>query len=113
MQWVFIAVGGAVGALLRYAISLFFDKLNMKHRFPFATLLVNLLGSFLLGMAYGSGDFGPAVSTGFLGALTTFSTFIFETLELSSNHKYLALFYMIVSTGGGLFMAAIGYMLVV
>lgn len=108
-----IAVGGAFGALLRYLTALLVDKLSVKKRFPFATLLVNSIGSFLLGVGYGSGDFGPAVSTGFLGALTTFSTFIYETLELSTNKKYLALFYLCISLCGGLFMAAVGYMLVV
>ncbi|WP_270179580.1 fluoride efflux transporter CrcB [Alkalihalobacillus sp. CinArs1] len=113
MQWLLIAVGGAAGALLRYIVTLLFNKMSFMQGFPLATLIVNLVGSFLLGVGYGSSEFGPAVSTGFLGALTTFSTFIYETIDLSSNHKYLAIIYLVISTCGGLFMAALGYILVV
>lgn len=108
-----IGIGGAAGALLRYLVAIIFSKVRTNKRFPFATLTVNLLGSLLIGIAYGSGDFGAGVSTGFLGALTTFSTFIYEAVESSSRNKYSAILYVIISLCGGLFMAAMGYMIVI
>ena len=83
-----IAVGGALGAVARYGITQL-ANVSWGTDFPFGTLLANVTGCFLLGTLgwaslLGQG-FSPlwqaTVSVGFLGALTTFSTFGFETIE--------------------------------
>ncbi len=107
-----IAVGGGAGAWLRYVTALGVNRFN-KLSFPVATLVVNLLGSFLMGMAYGAGDWGPVVSTGFLGALTTFSTFMYEAFELASTKLWLSVGYIVISIVFGLLMVLVGYMIIV
>ncbi|EWH10390.1 CrcB protein [Catenovulum agarivorans DS-2] len=89
MTYVFIAIGGALGACLRYFLSqqalIWFGK-----EFPFGTLLVNVLGSLIIGFFYtliaqGYVQLIPwrtFVGIGFLGALTTFSTFSMDSLLL-------------------------------
>ena len=84
----FVALGGSIGAVLRYLISLFMIQV-FGSSFPFGTLLVNVLGSFLMGIVYALGQLSHLspevksfVAVGLLGALTTFSTFSNETLLL-------------------------------
>lgn len=89
MTWVMVALGGAAGSLLRYAVG----RLAIHYLGPttvLGTFLVNITGSFALGLflalALQSGSI-PAnlrllVAVGFLGGYTTFSTFSFETLQL-------------------------------
>lgn len=81
MEAMLVAVGGALGAILRYAVG----QLLASRSFPWATLTVNVVGSFVLGVVL----FGPVdddlavlVGTGFCGAFTTFSSFSFETVDL-------------------------------
>ncbi len=88
MQYVFIGVGGAVGAVLRYVVSGWAYAL-LGPGFPWGTLVVNLTGSFLIGFLWELFE-GVTVSpsarnmilAGGLGAFTTFSTFAFESLNL-------------------------------
>ncbi|MCT7942880.1 MULTISPECIES: fluoride efflux transporter CrcB [Shewanella] len=84
----FVALGGSIGAVLRYLISIFMIQV-FGSSFPFGTLLVNVLGSFLMGIVYALGQLShlspevkSLVAVGLLGALTTFSTFSNETLLL-------------------------------
>ena len=87
--YMMIALGGASGACLRFFISESMLKLLGKG-FPFGTLTVNILGSLLMGILYGLIDkeiitASPAktlIGIGFLGALTTFSTFSMDSLLL-------------------------------
>lgn len=88
--WVAVAVGGSVGALLRFAISRWAAG-AIGTGFPWGTLIVNAVGAFLIGFLFAWSaqrllGIAPAaralVLTGVLGALTTFSTFSLETLEL-------------------------------
>ncbi|WP_347549299.1 CrcB family protein [Pseudalkalibacillus hwajinpoensis] len=109
MEWVMIAVGGGIGAWVRYLIATF---IRVKSRFPTATFIVNMFGSFLMGIAYGSGEWGPALTTGFLGALTTFSTFIYEAYDLGVDKVWFSLLYIMLSLFGGLLMVSGGYMMV-
>ncbi|XOV78158.1 MAG: fluoride efflux transporter CrcB [Aestuariibacter sp.] len=84
-----IAIGGAAGASLRFFISQIMLQWLGKG-FPFGTLLVNISGSFLLGLVYALVEQGQVeiipwrtlVIIGFLGAFTTFSTFSLDSLLL-------------------------------
>lgn len=85
-----VALGGAFGAMSRYLISGWVARLTHESPFPYGTLAVNVIGSFLLGLMMGLGSEGrfmlpPTVrlvlGVGFLGAFTTFSTFSIETIE--------------------------------
>lgn len=88
-QFLLICFGGAVGTGLRYLLAQGMPLL-LGTGFPYATLTVNLLGSFLLGVLMHLGlttDWLPplariTLTTGLLGGLTTYSTFNYETLEL-------------------------------
>jgi CrcB protein len=101
MYWIAVAIGGALGAMARYGVStLLFDASTQK--FPYATLSVNVLGSFLMGILFvlivEKGLLPPEMRSilmvGFLGAFTTFSTFSLDALGLWQNgHLLLALVY--------------------
>ncbi len=89
LQILAIAGGGALGALGRFWMSIGVYRL-LGRDFPWGTLAVNALGSFLMGLLYvlfierlATGpEVRSAVLVGFLGAFTTFSTFSMETLTL-------------------------------
>ena len=92
----FIAVGATVGAWLRWGLSLWLNaRLPML---PLGTLAANLVGAYLIGMAVGFFNDWPQLSpewrllaiTGFLGGLTTFSTFSAEAKVLLQQRDYLA-----------------------
>jgi CrcB protein len=84
-----VGAGGFVGAISRYAVGLAVATF-WTHRFPLATLLINVTGSFVLGLfstlAVERVPIDPRlrlfVATGFVGAYTTFSTFEYETQRL-------------------------------
>jgi fluoride exporter len=97
MKILFVLLGGSLGALSRYGVSLLAVKL-FGVKFPWGTLIVNLSGCFLIGLAFAWGERGlgimnPSVRlffmTGFLGALTTFSTFGLETVTALQEGRYL------------------------
>jgi CrcB protein len=120
LQVIAIAGGGAVGALLRYWVSggiyQWFGR-----GFPWGTLAVNVVGSFLMGLLFVlflerslvSPEWRAAILVGLLGAFTTFSTFSIETLTLLEQADYLkALLNVLVSVvscilacAGGLLLA--------
>lgn len=97
-----IAIAGAIGAVLRYTVV----SLVGVRFFPFGTLCVNVLGSFLMGVAYvvivekalTDPNLKPLLMTGALGAFTTFSAFSLETWDLIEKGQLaLAILYVFAS----------------
>ncbi len=118
--YIMIAAGGASGACLRYFISETMLKL-LGRGFPFGTLTVNILGSLLMGVLYGLIEreiitVSPAkslIGIGFLGALTTFSTFSMDSLLLLQQGHFLKMALNIVlNVTVCIFMAWLGLQLV-
>ena len=113
MQVILIAVAGAAGALSRYGVG----NAVGGRSFPWATLGINLTGSFALGLLLHLArlrgwpdDVTLPIAVGFLGAFTTFSTFSVETFDLLRTDRALeAAVYVGLSVIGGLAAAALGY----
>lgn len=92
----FVAFGGAFGATFRYLIGIGMVSLFGKG-FPFATLTVNVIGSLIMGCVYqlvqqetiSSSPWWPLIGVGFLGALTTFSSFSMDSLLLIQQGELL------------------------
>ena len=114
-----VALGGATCSVLRYMRAYYCADL------PFvlyiATVLVNIIGSFLIGCAFacfalrpdGSDSMRVLLMTGFLGGFTTFSTFSLDALRLLTDGQALqALLYMAVTLGGGLLATWLGMALI-
>ena len=114
-----VALGGSIGAVFRYLISIFMIQV-FGSSFPFGTLLVNVLGSFLMGVIYALGQMShispelkALIGVGLLGALTTFSTFSNETLLLMQQGLWLkAILNVVLNLSLCLFMVYLGQQLV-
>ena len=110
-----IALAGAAGALTRYGIG----QAVGTRTFPWATLGINIVGSLVLGIVLGgpgidrwSATLTTAVTVGFLGAFTTFSTFAFETTSLLRADRPVAAFgYVALSLAAGLGASAVGFVI--
>ena len=114
-----IALGGALGAISRYGLAQLSINLFGKG-FPFGTLIVNFVGSLLMGILFGLIDAEHivpeakmALGIGFLGALTTFSTFSLDTLLLMQQGDWAkAMLNVFLNVGLSLSAAFIGLSLV-
>ncbi|MEU3188869.1 fluoride efflux transporter CrcB [Streptomyces sp. NPDC006923] len=91
MNWLLVVVGAAIGAPLRYLTD---RAVQRRHDtvFPWGTFTVNVAGCLILGLLTGAATAGAAssqaqlfVGTGLCGALTTYSTFSYETLRLAED----------------------------
>ena len=112
-----IAIGGAVGSLLRFLVSKFIQT-RVGVEFPVGTLLVNLSSAFLIGFFFAffverldlSPNLRALLITGLLGGYSTYSTLFYEAYYMFFNGEWLkALLYLLISNGLGLLFVAIGY----
>ena len=108
MQWLIVACGGALGAMARFGVINYLAPIDGT-RFPFGTVLVNISGSFVMGICYVfldqklilSPEWRLLVMTGFLGAFTTFSAFSLDALLLWNNGFHsTALAYVLTTVAG-------------
>jgi CrcB protein len=115
-----VALGGACGATLRFLVGRLTDIFLASAKFPFATLSINILGCFVIGMVAeisARGDLSSGtrllIVTGILGGFTTFSAFGLETITLlRAGHVGLALSYIATSVIGGCAATYIGINLI-
>lgn len=113
-----IGTGGFLGAVARaYSVSLVNKHIPLE--FPVGILMVNIIGSFLIGILFAlftnytvSDSLKGFLTTGFLGALTTYSTFAIESFFLLQTSLFLGLTNMFLNLFGTILAAAGGYKLV-
>lgn len=105
IQVIAVFVGGGMGAVLRYLTGIYLARFAFSS-FPCSTFLVNIAGSFLIGFFYAlctekmllNPALKVALTAGFCGGLTTFSTFSYELLQMLMNGRFLpAFFYILLS----------------
>ncbi len=113
-----VATGGATGAVLRFYVGLQVLK-YFPHTLPLATLLVNVVGSFIIGLLVGLFlHFTPSeilkgfLVTGFLGALTTYSTFAIESYMLLNSSFWYGVLNILLNVFGTIIAASIGYKII-
>lgn len=114
MSYLLVGVGGAFGSIARYKLGkLISERLNKL--FPIATFIINITGAILLGIVSNLGisnNLYLLVADGFLGAYTTFSTFMYEGFSLFQERRELnALAYILGTLVLGIMGFALGYFL--
>jgi fluoride exporter len=96
IKYLMVGVGGFLGSVLRFWLGSFIGG-RLGARFPYGTFVINVTGSFLIGMivtvlaakAHWSPNWRYLILIGFIGGYTTFSTFEFETLRLAQHGQML------------------------
>lgn len=113
-----IGIGGFIGSILRYLVTIWSQNLFKEFSFPLGTLIVNITGCLLLGLLNGFAEnhqfFNSQVRlfmfVGILGSFTTFSTFGYETIEMMQNgDSFKAMLNITIQVIVGLFAAFIGF----
>ncbi|CAI1026882.1 MULTISPECIES: fluoride efflux transporter CrcB [Serratia] len=114
-----VFVGGGLGSVLRWAVSMRMNPLNAH--IPLGTLTVNLVGGFVIGLAIAiftrmthlDANWKLLITTGFCGGLTTFSTFSLEVVYLMQDGRFAwALANMLLNLAGSLAMTLLAFLLV-
>lgn len=109
--WLAVFLGGGVGSVLRFAISQFFQRVEVKGAFPWATLSANILATALLAWLIlrfevhlpGKEQWRALLAIGFCGGFSTLSTFSYENFQLLRDGLYLyAAFNIVISVGAGI-----------
>lgn len=106
------SLAGAAGAVLRYVVSGWVHT-HYRGLYPAGTLMVNVTGSFGMGVVVGGGDFESTLTiavVGFFGGFTTFSTWMIETIRLGLRSPR-SMLNLILSLVAGLGAAAVGFTL--
>ena len=115
-----IGLGGFLGSIGRYLLQLSIGRV-LVHIFPYGTLVVNIIGCFLLGLIYGlaeqkdifNHEWRLFLAIGFCGSFTTFSTFAFENLQLFNQNAHgHGLLYILLSVVLGIAAAYWGFYVV-
>jgi fluoride exporter len=116
-NFLLVGLGGAIGSMLRYAISL----LVTVKQFPYSTFIVNIAGSFIIGAVLAlslknelfSNNWKIFLATGICGGFTTFSAFAAENMALLQSGKYgIALMYILASLLLGIAAVVLGFKLI-
>jgi len=117
----FVALGGAIGSVARFKLSMLLLQAAVNWRFPLGTFAVNVCGCFFIGLLvalaekyqWGNGDTRLFLITGLLGGFTTFSAFGLETFLLLKRGEIMtAIGYVLLSVIIGLAFLALGYEIV-
>ena len=120
MNWVLVAIGGALGASARFALSGWILPYTLQHKFPWPTFTVNVLGCLIAGVLFALAAkhdvFSPSLRlflfTGLLGGFTTFSAFGLETVHLlKRGDVWVAIAYVLLSVVVGISAIALAYRL--
>ena len=124
MIWLAVAIGGALGALARFSVGYWLQPISSTEpniiQFPIATLFVNCLGAFFIGFVFAyfldqsqpSPFWRSLIITGFLGSLTTFSTFSLEIMTLIERGAWsMAVAYFGLSVLGCVVLTFVGFSL--
>ncbi|AKA70631.1 fluoride efflux transporter CrcB [Clostridium scatologenes] len=110
MEYLLVAIGGAAGSLVRYSLGkVISEKSNMN--FPIGTFMINITGAILLGIVSSvpvSSNMMILLADGFLGAYTTFSTFMYEGFNLFQEREKINAFIYIL---GSLILGTVGFAL--
>ena len=110
MNLIFVGIGGALGSIVRFKLGKVIAQ-KSSTTFPIGTFIINITGAILLGLI-SSFDVGKTVylllADGFLGAYTTFSTFMYEGFNMFKENVKLNAFAYVL---GSLFLGIIGYII--
>jgi CrcB protein len=115
--FVAVGLGAAIGAWVRWGLAILLNASII----PMGTLAANLIGGYLMGLAFAglvhlpqlSAEMKLFITTGFLGGLTTFSTFSAEAFHLMHREQYgFAIAHVLLHVRGSLLMTALGYLTV-
>ena len=114
-----VGTGGFVGAIARFYVGIQVLR-YFPHQLPLATLAVNIIGSFTIGILIGLFlYFTPSdivkgfLITGFLGAMTTYSTFAIESYMLLNSAFWYGILNIVLNVLGSILFAGIGYKLII
>lgn len=108
-----VGLGGFIGAISRFTIIRLVEKVSQSY--PYGTLFVNLVGSFLIGFISSlviAPKYTLFIGSGFLGSFTTFATVNLEMVRMGERKQYKKLFvYTVVTYSLGIMLAFVGYMI--